>query len=151
MLYFIFRFIRVLRKSKIRRKEMISNFNGVLYEKEKQMNRTTKMVLGITIFFLTNNTGLMIARILILVFGPKYKKDCSEAIICINNLLVLIYTVIPFVVYYVTSQQFRDNFKSLFFSEKYTQREGRCIQREGTSNTMTDSSEIDRIIIERNV
>ncbi|XP_065204533.1 pineal opsin-like [Planococcus citri] len=107
------RFIRVLRESKARRKEMIPNFNKKLEEKEVQMNRTTKMVLGITIFFLTNNTALAMGRILILIFGQKFRKDCFPAISCIIILLSGIYTVIPFVVYYITSQQFRDNFKSL--------------------------------------
>ncbi|XP_065204534.1 sex peptide receptor-like [Planococcus citri] len=107
------KFFRVLREWKARRREMISNFNKRLEEKEKQMNRTTRMVLGMTIFFLTNNTALAMGRILILIFGPKFKKDCFPAIVCINSILVLIYTVIPFVVYYVSNQQFRDNFKSL--------------------------------------
>ncbi|XP_065209247.1 sex peptide receptor-like [Planococcus citri] len=123
------RFIRVLRESKARRKEMIPNFNKELEEKEIQMNRTTKMVLGITIFFLTNNTGLTTGRILILIFGQKFKKDCFPAILCINNLLVLIYTVIPFVVYYVTSQQFRDNFKALMPCK-------RCVLFQDKNNTV---------------
>lgn len=93
---------------------MTPYFKAHLIEKRKQMNRTTKMVLGITIFSLTNNTLLAIAKSLIVILGDEFEKDCSPAIACVNNLFALIYTIIPFVVYYLTSRQFRDNFKSLF-------------------------------------
>lgn len=89
-------------------------------EKDKQMDRTTRMLLGIMILFLLDKVAGAATKILIILYDINFIYDCLPAVVQIISILSLIYVSTPFVVYYVSSQHFRDGFKSLFPSKKCT-------------------------------
>ncbi|XP_065204529.1 sex peptide receptor-like [Planococcus citri] len=111
------RFVYVLKKSKKPGEDTISNCRKSLAEKQK--NLTTKMILGIMIFYLVNNTFGIIGSGLILIYGEQFEQDCYKVFDGINNLLVLAYTSIPFILYYSISEQFRNDVTSLVFQGRW--------------------------------
>ncbi|XP_065209246.1 sex peptide receptor-related protein 2-like [Planococcus citri] len=117
-----FRLIYVLQHSKKRRNKLMPNMpqNDVAKdaEKEKQMNRTTRMLLGIMILFLLDKVPSAIVKFLIILYDINFIHDCLPAIAQVISILSLIYVSTPFLAYYVSSQHFRNSFKSLFPAKK---------------------------------
>ncbi|XP_065209250.1 G-protein coupled receptor dmsr-1-like [Planococcus citri] len=145
---FSLRLIWALVESRKRRQNLISASTQEYarnMEKEKQMNRTTRMLLAVLILFLITEVPAGIFGFFSMIYGKKFYKDCYLQLVEIFDILTLIYSSITFAIYYIMSGQFRTTFKSLVCSLKCMEMvTGRNadLDEETTTTTTTTTTEI---------
>lgn len=88
-------------------------------DKEKQTDRTTRMLLAVLLLFLITEVPQGILGSLTLFFGDKFFKDCYQKLGDVADILALTNSAINFALYYVMSRQFRTTFKSLLNYNAY--------------------------------
>lgn len=109
-------------ETKKRREKLTSSINrknAKNLEKEKQTDRTTRMLLAVLILFLLTEVPQGILGLSTVIFGPKFFDDCYRKLGDVMDMLAVTNSAINFVVYYVMSRQFRMTFKSLFNCNEY--------------------------------
>lgn len=114
--FFVHRLVFALIETKKRRQKLTSSLNrknAKNVEKEKQTDRTTRMLLAVLFLFLATEVPQGILGSLTLFFGEKFFIDCYQKLGDIADMLALTNSAINFALYYVMSRQFRITFKSL--------------------------------------
>ncbi|XP_055840830.1 G-protein coupled receptor dmsr-1-like [Episyrphus balteatus] len=125
------RLIAALLEAKRRRKQLTSNSNGMKHivngkvvdkprknsktlEKEKQTDRTTKMLLAVLLLFLMTEFPQGILGLLSATLGDPFFEQCYIKLGEVMDILALINSGINFILYCAMSRQFRTTFVLLF-------------------------------------
>lgn len=89
-------------------------------DKEKQTDRTTRMLLAVLILFLATEFPQGILGLLSIIFKEKFFEDCYQKLGEIVDILALINSAINFFLYYAMSRQFRTTFQKCFRTNRFT-------------------------------
>uniref|UniRef100_A0A1A9X0D9 G-protein coupled receptors family 1 profile domain-containing protein n=1 Tax=Glossina brevipalpis TaxID=37001 RepID=A0A1A9X0D9_9MUSC len=84
------------------------------FEKEKQTDRTTRMLLAVLLLFLITEFPQGILGLLNIVLGRKFLMQCYLRLSDLMDILALINSSINFILYCSMSRQFRTTFALLF-------------------------------------
>lgn len=131
-------------ETKKRRQKLTSSLNrknAKNLDKEKQTDRTTRMLLAVLILFLLTEVPQGILGLLNLILGEKFFRDCYQRLGDVMDMLAVTNSAINFVVYYVMSRQFRVAFKSLFNCNKYPTRKHLPLN-EANNHTTTQITQV---------
>lgn len=85
-----------------------------LMEKERQTDRTTRMLLAVLLLFLITEFPQGILGLLSVVLGPAFFNHCYLKLGEVMDILALINSAINFILYCAMSRQFRTTFNVLF-------------------------------------
>ncbi|KAK3915628.1 Sex peptide receptor [Frankliniella fusca] len=91
-----------------------ANKSQRLVEKEKQTDRTTKMLLAVLLLFLITEAPQGLLGLLSVLLGGKFFRECYVKLGDVMDILALINSAINFMVYCCMSRQFRNTFNQLF-------------------------------------
>lgn len=83
-------------------------------DKERQTDRTTRMLLAVLMLFLITEFPQGILGLLTLLLGKQFFKDCYQNMGEVMDMLALVNSAINFILYCVMSRQFRNTFSLLF-------------------------------------
>ncbi|XP_050534199.1 G-protein coupled receptor dmsr-1-like [Daktulosphaira vitifoliae] len=83
-------------------------------DKERQTDRTTRMLLAVLFLFLITEFPQGILGLLTLLLGKKFFQDCYQNMGDVMDMLALVNSAINFILYCVMSRQFRNTFSLLF-------------------------------------
>lgn len=83
-------------------------------EKERQTDRTTRMLLAVLLLFLLTEFPQGILGLLSVWFGEDFFKHCYQNLGEVMDILALINSAINFILYCAMSRQFRSTFSALF-------------------------------------
>lgn len=83
-------------------------------EKERQTDRTTRMLLAVLLLFLLTEFPQGILGLLSVWFGDNFFKNCYQKLGEVMDILALINSAINFILYCAMSRQFRSTFSLLF-------------------------------------
>ncbi|XP_030756296.1 sex peptide receptor-like isoform X2 [Sitophilus oryzae] len=84
-------------------------------EKEKQFNRTTKMLLAVLLLFLMAEFPQAMMGLLLHILGDKFYSECYVPLGDLLDIFTLTISAINFVLYCIMSQKFREVFREVFF------------------------------------
>ncbi|XP_068903639.1 G-protein coupled receptor dmsr-1-like [Tenebrio molitor] len=84
-------------------------------EKEKQLDRTTRMLLAVLLLFLMVELPQAILGLLNVVIGKAFELQCYQMLGDIVDVLTLTNSSINFILYCIMSKKFRSAFKECFF------------------------------------
>uniref|UniRef100_A0A336KNT5 CSON013928 protein n=1 Tax=Culicoides sonorensis TaxID=179676 RepID=A0A336KNT5_CULSO len=88
--------------------------NSKLLDKERQTDRTTKMLLAVLLLFLITEFPQGILGLLSAVIGNLFFQNCYQKLGDVMDILALVNSAINFILYCVMSRQFRSTFSLLF-------------------------------------
>lgn len=117
------RLICALLETKRRRQQLIpapgpggkqSTKSSRMLEKERQTDRTTRMLLAVLILFLVTEFPQGILGLLSVWFGEDFFTNCYHKLGEAMDILALINSAINFILYCAMSRQFRSTFSVLF-------------------------------------
>lgn len=101
-----------------RRREMLTSSSSRkstrVMEKERQTDRTTKMLLAVLLLFLLTEFPQGILGVLSVVLGQRFFRDCYNKLGEVMDILALINSAINFILYCAMSRQFRTTFTVMF-------------------------------------
>lgn len=83
-------------------------------DKERQTDRTTRMLLAVLMLFLITEFPQGILGLLTLLLGKPFFQDCYQNMGEVIDMLALVNSAINFILYCVMSRQFRNTFSLLF-------------------------------------
>ena len=83
-------------------------------EKERQTDRTTRMLLAVLLLFLLTEFPQGILGLLSVWLGDKFFENCYQKLGEVMDVLALINSAINFILYCSMSRQFRSTFNQLF-------------------------------------
>lgn len=124
-----FRLIFALIKTKKRREKLVNSSNLInnenstrpsikksrkLVDKEKQTDRTTKMLLAVLLLFLITEFPQGILGLLANILGEGFYRSCYHPLGDVLDILALFNSAINFMIYCTMSRQFRKTFSLLF-------------------------------------
>ncbi|KDR23127.1 FMRFamide receptor, partial [Zootermopsis nevadensis] len=107
------RLICALLQTKRRRQQLTSGSARVL-DKQRQTDRTTRMLLAVLLLFLLTEFPQGILGLLSVWFGENFFKNCYQKLGEVMDILALINSAINFILYCTMSRQFRSTFSLLF-------------------------------------
>ncbi|XP_050312882.1 G-protein coupled receptor dmsr-1-like [Anthonomus grandis grandis] len=112
-------------KAKQRKKALMSNSketrllkkktNQKHLDKEKQFNRTTKMLVAVLLLFLMAEFPQAMMGLLLHILGDVFAKECYGPLGDLLDIFTLTISAINFVLYCIMSQKFREVFRETFF------------------------------------
>lgn len=110
------RLICALLEAKRRRAKLTSGGVGgrAKADKERQTDRTTRMLLAVLMLFLITEFPQGILGLLTLLLGKPFFQDCYQNMGEVMDMLALVNSAINFILYCVMSRQFRNTFSLLF-------------------------------------
>ncbi|KAG8298528.1 myosuppressin receptor activity protein [Homalodisca vitripennis] len=110
------RLICALLDTKRRREKLTSGSRKTtrLMEKERQTDRTTRMLLAVLLLFLLTEFPQGILGMLSVMLGQRFFRDCYNKLGEVMDILALINSAINFILYCAMSRQFRTTFSVLF-------------------------------------
>ncbi|XP_046681022.1 G-protein coupled receptor dmsr-1-like [Homalodisca vitripennis] len=110
------RLICALLDTKRRREKLTSGSKKTtrLLEKERQTDRTTRMLLAVLLLFLLTEVPQGILGMLSVMLGQRFFRDCYNKLGEVMDILALINSAINFILYCAMSRQFRTTFSVLF-------------------------------------
>lgn len=85
-----------------------------LLEKERQTDRTTKMLLAVLLLFLLTEFPQGLLGVLSVVLGQRFFRECYIKLGEVMDILALINSAINFILYCAMSRQFRTTFSVMF-------------------------------------
>lgn len=108
--------ISALIKTKRRREALTSGSRKTprLAEKDRQTDRTTRMLLAVLLLFLITEFPQGILVLLSIKYGQDFFNDCYQKLGEMMDMLALINSAINFMIYCAMSRQFRTTFSMLF-------------------------------------
>jgi hypothetical protein len=107
------RLICALLQTKRRRQQLTASGSRIL-EKQRQTDRTTRMLLAVLLLFLLTEFPQGILGLLSVWFGDTFFKSCYQKLGEVMDILALINSAINFILYCAMSRQFRSTFSLLF-------------------------------------
>lgn len=111
------RLICALLEAKQRRAKLTGHGGGggrAKADKERQTDRTTRMLLAVLMLFLITEFPQGILGLLTLLLGKRFFQDCYQNMGEVMDMLALVNSAINFILYCVMSRQFRNTFSLLF-------------------------------------
>lgn len=117
------RLICALLETKRRRQQLTAGSGPVgkkstrssrVLDKERQTDRTTRMLLAVLLLFLLTEFPQGILGLLSVWFGDNFFKNCYQKLGEVMDILALINSAINFILYCAMSRQFRSTFSLLF-------------------------------------
>ncbi|KAJ4437063.1 hypothetical protein ANN_17198 [Periplaneta americana] len=91
-----------------------STRNSRVLDKERQTDRTTRMLLAVLLLFLLTEFPQGILGLLSVWLGDKFFEHCYQKLGEVMDILALINSAINFILYCAMSRQFRSTFSILF-------------------------------------
>lgn len=110
------RLICALLDAKKRREKLTSGSRKStrVMDKERQTDRTTRMLLAVLLLFLLTEFPQGILGVLSVILGQRFFRDCYIRLGEVMDILALINSAINFILYCAMSRQFRSTFSVLF-------------------------------------
>ncbi|XP_025201635.1 sex peptide receptor-like isoform X2 [Melanaphis sacchari] len=96
-------------------------------EKERQTDRTTRMLLAVLMLFLITEFPQGILGLLTLLLGKRFFQDCYQNMGEVMDMLALVNSAINFILYCVMSRQFRNTFSLLFLPSWFSKVESQAL------------------------
>jgi len=97
-----------------RRRAKLTGSGRKSADKERQTDRTTRMLLAVLLLFLITEFPQGILGLLTLLLGKRFFQDCYQNMGEVMDMLALVNSAINFILYCVMSRQFRNTFSLLF-------------------------------------
>jgi hypothetical protein len=97
-----------------RRRAKLTGSGRKSADKERQTDRTTRMLLAVLMLFLITEFPQGILGLLTLLLGKRFFQDCYQNMGEVMDMLALVNSAINFILYCVMSRQFRNTFSLLF-------------------------------------
>lgn len=97
-----------------RRRAKLTGTGRKSADKERQTDRTTRMLLAVLMLFLITEFPQGILGLLTLLLGKRFFQDCYQNMGEVMDMLALVNSAINFILYCVMSRQFRNTFSLLF-------------------------------------
>lgn len=97
-----------------RRRAKLTGAGRKSADKERQTDRTTRMLLAVLLLFLITEFPQGILGLLTLLLGKRFFQDCYQNMGEVMDMLALVNSAINFILYCVMSRQFRNTFSLLF-------------------------------------
>jgi hypothetical protein len=116
------RLIRALLQAKTRR-QVLSAGNFRAIERQRQTDRSTRMLLAVLLLFLLTEFPQGILGLLSVWFGDSFFKNCYQNLGEVMDILALINSSINFILYCTMSRQFRSTFNLLFLPSMFNRSE----------------------------
>lgn len=110
-------------------------------DKERQTDRTTRMLLAVLLLFLITEFPQGILGLLTLLLGKRFFTDCYQTMGEVMDMLALVNSAINFILYCVMSRQFRNTFSLLFLPSWMSQTESQAVSH-GTNPTTTQVTQV---------
>lgn len=104
-------------------------------DKERQTDRTTRMLLAVLLLFLITEFPQGILGLLTLLLGKRFFTDCYQNMGEVMDMLALVNSAINFILYCVMSRQFRNTFSLLFLPSWISKTESQAISHGGNPTT----------------
>ncbi|XP_025201633.1 sex peptide receptor-like isoform X1 [Melanaphis sacchari] len=104
-------------------------------EKERQTDRTTRMLLAVLMLFLITEFPQGILGLLTLLLGKRFFQDCYQNMGEVMDMLALVNSAINFILYCVMSRQFRNTFSLLFLPSWFSKVESQALSHGNPTTT----------------
>ncbi|XP_029159875.1 sex peptide receptor [Nylanderia fulva] len=116
-------------------------------DKERQTDRTTRMLLAVLLLFLVTELPQGILGLLSVILGTKFFNTCYVMLGDVIDILTLINSAINFILYCAMSRQFRMTFNQLFCSRwrligRWMAVPHQPMENTGTNHTVTQVTQV---------
>ncbi|XP_050435808.1 G-protein coupled receptor dmsr-1 [Adelges cooleyi] len=133
------RLICALLEAKQRRAKLTASSRKSV-DKERQTDRTTRMLLAVLLLFLITEFPQGILGLLTLLLGKRFFQDCYQNMGEVMDMLALVNSAINFILYCVMSRQFRNTFSLLFLPAWIPKADG-----QGTSHGNPTTTQVTQV------
>lgn len=118
-----------------RRRAKLTGSGRKTADKERQTDRTTRMLLAVLFLFLITEFPQGILGLLTLLLGKRFFQDCYQNMGEVMDMLALVNSAINFILYCVMSRQFRNTFSLLFLPSWMTKTESQALSHGNPTTT----------------
>lgn len=118
-----------------RRRAKLTGSGRKSADKERQTDRTTRMLLAVLLLFLITEFPQGILGLLTLLLGKRFFQDCYQNMGEVMDMLALVNSAINFILYCVMSRQFRNTFSLLFLPSWISKAESQALSHGGNPTT----------------
>lgn len=118
-----------------RRRAKLTGSGRKSADKERQTDRTTRMLLAVLLLFLITEFPQGILGLLTLLLGKRFFQDCYQNMGEVMDMLALVNSAINFILYCVMSRQFRNTFSLLFLPTWISEVESRALSHGNPTTT----------------
>lgn len=125
-----------------RRRAKLTGAGRKSADKERQTDRTTRMLLAVLMLFLITEFPQGILGLLTLLLGKRFFQDCYQNMGEVMDMLALVNSAINFILYCVMSRQFRNTFSLLFLPSWVTKVESSQATSHAGNPTTTQVTQV---------
>jgi len=125
-----------------RRRAKLTGAGRKSADKERQTDRTTRMLLAVLMLFLITEFPQGILGLLTLLLGKRFFQDCYQNMGEVMDMLALVNSAINFILYCVMSRQFRNTFSLLFLPAWVSAAESSLATSHGGNPTTTQVTQV---------
>lgn len=118
-----------------RRRAKLTGSGRKSADKERQTDRTTRMLLAVLMLFLITEFPQGILGLLTLLLGKRFFQDCYQNMGEVMDMLALVNSAINFILYCVMSRQFRNTFSLLFLPSWITKVQSQALSHGNPTTT----------------
>ncbi|XP_027849061.1 G-protein coupled receptor dmsr-1-like isoform X1 [Aphis gossypii] len=118
-----------------RRRAKLTGSGRKSADKERQTDRTTRMLLAVLMLFLITEFPQGILGLLTLLLGKRFFQDCYQNMGEVMDMLALVNSAINFILYCVMSRQFRNTFSLLFLPSWISKVESQALSHGNPTTT----------------
>lgn len=118
-----------------RRRAKLTGSGRKSADKERQTDRTTRMLLAVLMLFLITEFPQGILGLLTLLLGKRFFQDCYQNMGEVMDMLALVNSAINFILYCVMSRQFRNTFSLLFLPAWISKAESQALSHGNPTTT----------------
>ncbi|KAL4141857.1 hypothetical protein QTP88_004413 [Uroleucon formosanum] len=118
-----------------RRRAKLTGSGRKSADKERQTDRTTRMLLAVLLLFLITEFPQGILGLLTLLLGKRFFQDCYQNMGEVMDMLALVNSAINFILYCVMSRQFRNTFSLLFLPSWISKAESQALSHGNPTTT----------------
>lgn len=118
-----------------RRRAKLTGSGRKSADKERQTDRTTRMLLAVLLLFLITEFPQGILGLLTLLLGKRFFQDCYQNMGEVMDMLALVNSAINFILYCVMSRQFRNTFSLLFLPSWISKAESHALSHGNPTTT----------------
>lgn len=118
-----------------RRRAKLTGSGRKSADKERQTDRTTRMLLAVLMLFLITEFPQGILGLLTLLLGKRFFQDCYQKMGEVIDMLALVNSAINFILYCVMSRQFRNTFSLLFLPSWISKVESQALSHGNPTTT----------------
>lgn len=125
-----------------RRRAKLTGAGRKSADKERQTDRTTRMLLAVLMLFLITEFPQGILGLLTLLLGKRFFQDCYQNMGEVMDMLALVNSAINFILYCVMSRQFRNTFSLLFLPSWISKVESSLTTTHSNNPTTTQVTQV---------